>query len=99
MRWSEKYPHIFRSGTDWEKLTIFFNYPAETLRLIYTTAAVAANVIENLDKVLRKYTKGKTIFPSEEALQKSNFLAVEHISRKWAWIVFDLTHLKYLTPN
>lgn len=79
-KWGEKYPHIFKSWTEnWEKLTVFFNYPAEIRRLIYTT-----NVIENLNRVLRKYTKGKTIFPSDEAVQKSIFLAVEHISKKWS---------------
>jgi len=79
-KWGEKYPHIFRSWTEnWEKLTVFFSYPAEIRRLIYTT-----NVIENLNRVLRKYTKGKTIFPSDEAVQKSIYLAVEHISKKWS---------------
>jgi transposase-like protein len=79
-KWGGKYPHIFKSWTEnWEKLTVFFGYPAEIRRLIYTT-----NVIENLNRVLRKYTKGKTIFPSDEAVQKSIFLAVEHISKKWS---------------
>lgn len=56
------------------------------LEFLYTTnlKAAAANVIENLNRVLRKYTKGKTIFPSDEAVQKSIFLAVEHISKKWS---------------
>lgn len=79
-KWGDKYPHIFRSWTtNWEKLTVFFDYPVEIRRLIYTT-----NVIENLNRVLRKYTKGKTIFPSDQAVQKSVFLAVEHISKKWS---------------
>ncbi|MGB3585158.1 MAG: IS256 family transposase [Tunicatimonas sp.] len=79
-KWSEKYPHVFRSWTsNWERLSVFYEFPAEIRKMVYTT-----NIIENLNRVIRKYTKGKTVFPSDDAVQKAVFLAVEHISKKWS---------------
>ena len=78
--WGEKYPHVFRSWTsNWDRLSVFYEFPAEIRKMIYTT-----NIIENLNRVIRKYTKGKTVFPSDDAVQKAVFLAVEHISKKWS---------------
>lgn len=79
-KWGEKYPHVFRSwDTNWERLSVFYEFPAEIRRMIYTT-----NIIENLNRVIRKYTKGKTVFPSDDAVQKAVFLAIESISKKWS---------------
>lgn len=83
--WGEKYPHIFKSWTqNWERLSTFFDFPSEIRRLMYTT-----NIIENLNQVTRKYTKGKTIFPSDEAVQKSVYLAVERLTKKWTMPVHN----------
>ena len=77
--WGAKYPHIFKSWTEnWETLSIFFDFPSEIRKMIYTT-----NVIENVNRVIRKYTKGKTIFPSDQAVTKSVYLALQHLSKKW----------------
>lgn len=79
-KWGEKYPHVFRSWTaNWECLSVFYEFPSEIRRMIYTT-----NIIENLNRVIRKYTKGKTVFPNDEAVQKAVYLAVQHIARKWS---------------
>ena len=84
-KWGEKYPHVFRSWTaNRECLSVFYSFPTEIRKMIYTT-----NIIENLNRVIRKYTaaaaaKGKTVFPSDDAVQKAVFLAVEHISKKWS---------------
>lgn len=98
-KWGEKYPHVFRSWTaNWERLSVFYEFPTEIRRMIYTT-----NIIENLNRVIRKYTKGKTVFPSDDAVQKAVFLAVEHISRKWSMPVRHwqkiLTQFAILYPD
>ncbi|HAS43017.1 MAG TPA: hypothetical protein DCS93_21235 [Microscillaceae bacterium] len=51
---------------------------------MYTT-----NIIENLNQVIRKYTKGKIIFPSDDAVQKSVYLAVERLIKKWTMHVHN----------
>jgi len=95
----EKYPHIFKSWTqNWERLSTFFDFPSEIRRLMYTT-----NIIENLNRVIRKYTKGKTIFPSDEAVQKSVYLAMERLSKKWTMPVHNwqkiITQFAILYPD
>lgn len=61
--WGNKYPLIIRSWrTNWDELATFFKYPPELRRLIYTT-----NMIESYHRQLRKVTKGKSIFPTDEA--------------------------------
>jgi len=78
-KWQGKYPYAIRSWQDnWEELTVFFNFPIEIRRIIYTT-----NLIENLNGKVRKYTKNKLSFPTDEALKKSVYLALRQISNKW----------------
>ena len=78
-KWGEKYPQILKSWDEnWAELTTYFKYPAEFRRVIYTT-----NAVEGFHRMLRKYTKIKTIFPTDDALRKSVFLAIGQISRKW----------------
>ncbi|CAG7653213.1 IS256 family transposase ISTwi1 [Paenibacillus solanacearum] len=57
---------------------MFFKYPPEIRKLIYTT-----NIIESYHRQLRKVTKGKSIFPSDEALLKMLYLATMDVTRKW----------------
>lgn len=65
--WGAKYPLIIRSWrSNWDELATFFKYP-ELRKLIYTT-----NMIESYHRQLRKVTKGKSIFPSDEALLRTN---------------------------
>jgi transposase-like protein len=77
--WGTKYPLIVRSWrNNWEELATFFKYPPEIRKLIYTT-----NIIESYHRQLRKVTKGKSIFPSDEALLKMLYLSTMDVIRKW----------------
>jgi transposase-like protein len=77
--WSEKYPIAIRSWHNhWDELATFFDYPAEIRRLIYTT-----NPIEGYNRQLRKVTKTKASFPTEQAALKLLFLVNVHITKKW----------------
>lgn len=77
--WGAKYPLIIRSWrNNWEELSTFFKYPPEIRKLIYTT-----NMIESYHRQLRKVTKGKSIFPTDEALLKMLYLATMDVTRKW----------------
>jgi putative transposase len=78
-KWSSKYPQIYKSWeNNWADLSGFFKYPTEMRRLIYTT-----NTVEAFHRMLRKFTKTKTNFPTDEALKKSVYLSVKEISKKW----------------
>ena len=63
---------------NWENLSNYFDYPIEIRKLIYTT-----NVIENLNKNIRKYTKCKTQFSTDNAAIKSVYLACIALENKW----------------
>ncbi|AZK45667.1 IS256 family transposase [Paenibacillus lentus] len=77
--WGKKYPLIVRSWrNNWSELATFFKYPPEIRKLIYTT-----NMIESYHRQLRKVTKGKSIFPSDEALLKMLYLSTMDVVRKW----------------
>lgn len=77
--WNSKYPYAIQSWkNNWEELTVFFEFPIEIRKIIYTT-----NLIENLNGKIRKYTKNKMAFPTDEALKKSVFLSLMQISKKW----------------
>jgi putative transposase len=77
--WGTKYPLIVRSWrNNWSELATFFKYPPEIRKLIYTT-----NIIESYHRQLRKVTKGKSIFPSDEALLKMLYLSTMDVVRKW----------------
>jgi putative transposase len=78
-KWGRKYPASIKSWrTNWSELSTFFKYPAEIRKIIYTT-----NAIENFNRGLRKVTKAKAAYPSEEALLKSLYLAILDITKKW----------------
>jgi transposase-like protein len=78
-KWGKKHPIIIRSWEkNWDELTTYFKYPYEIRRIIYTT-----NTIEGYHRQLRKVTKTKTAFPSDEALKKIIYLATVDVSRKW----------------
>ena len=77
--WSSKYPYAIRSWeANWKELTAYFEYPPEMRKIMYTT-----NTIEGLNRGIRKFTKTKTIFPTDQAAIKSVYLAIEQIERKW----------------
>lgn len=79
-KWSGKYPKIAKSWKDnWANLSTYFKYPEAARRLIYTT-----NTIEGFNRQLRKVTKSKTVFPSDDSLLKMLYLAMMDITKKWA---------------
>ena len=78
-KWEKKYPYAIQSWrNNWEELTVFFDFPMEIRKIIYTT-----NLIENLNGKVRKYTKNKLVFPTDDALKKSVYLSLMQIARKW----------------
>lgn len=78
-KWSDKYKYAVLSWqNNWEDLTVFFEFPVEIRKIIYTT-----NLIENLNGKIRKYTKNKLSFPTNDAVMKSVFLATREATKKW----------------
>ena len=77
--WDKKYPKISCSWRDnWPNLCTYFKYPQEIRRLVYTT-----NAIEGFNRQLRKVTKAKSVFPTDDSLLKTLYLAMMDITRKW----------------
>jgi transposase-like protein len=84
-KWDSKYSYAIKSWRDnWDELTAFFDYPVEIRRIIYTT-----NLVENLNGKIRKYTKNKLSFPTDDAVMKSVFLAAREASKKWTMPIRD----------
>jgi len=78
-KWGKKHPVIIRSWEkNWLELTAYFKYPYEIRKLIYTT-----NIIEGYHRQLRKVTKTKTAYPTDDALKKIIYLATVEASKKW----------------
>ena len=79
LKWGTVYPYICTSWkNNWDNLIPFLQYPMEIRKLIYTT-----NVIENLNRNVRKFTKNKTMFPTDDAVIKAVYLAVQNVSKIW----------------
>jgi transposase-like protein len=79
LKWGKTYPYICTSWkNNWDNLTHFLQYPLEIRKLMYTT-----NMIENLNRNVRKFTKNKTMFPDDSAVIKAVYLAVQHVSKLW----------------
>lgn len=78
-KWSSKYPKIAISWrSNWANLSTYFKYPQEVRTLIYTT-----NAIEGFNRQLRKVTKNKGVFPTDDSLIKMLYLAMMDITKKW----------------
>ena len=77
--WDKKYPKISKSWREnWANLSTYFKFPEELRRLIYTT-----NAIEGFNRQLRKVTKSKAVFPTNDSLFKTLYLAMLDITKKW----------------
>jgi transposase-like protein len=77
--WDSKYPAISPSWrSDWDRLTVFFDYTPEIRKVIYTT-----NAIESLNFSLRKRLKNRGAFPNDDSITKILYLAINGISKKW----------------
>ena len=78
-KWGKKHPIVIRSWeNNWLELTAFFAYPPEIRKIIYTT-----NIVEGYHRQLRKVTKTKTAYPTDDALRKILYLATEEAAKKW----------------
>lgn len=78
-KWGDKYPKIAISWrNNWANLSTYFKYPQEVRTLIYTT-----NTIEGFNRQLRKVTKNKGVFPTDDSLIKMLYLAMMDITKKW----------------
>ncbi len=79
LKWGNTYPYICTSWkNNWDNLIPFLKYPMEIRNLIYTT-----NMIENLNRNVRKFTKNKTMFPDDQAVMKAVYLAIQNVSKIW----------------
>ena len=77
--WGSKYQYAIKSWrNNWKRLSTFFKYPDEIRKIIYTT-----NAIENLNRNLRKVTKNKSSFPTDDSLFKILYLIISDLSEKW----------------
>lgn len=77
--WGKKHPIIIRSWeNNWLELTAYFKYPHEIRKMVYTT-----NIIEGYHRQLRKVTKIKTAYPTDDALKKIIYLATIEAAKKW----------------
>ena len=77
--WGKQYAWCVKSWrTNWSEIATCFAFPPELRKIIYTT-----NVIESFHRQLRKATKTKSVFPTDDALRKSLYLAMQDITKKW----------------
>jgi putative transposase len=84
-KWDTKYPSIMRSwDMNWAELSTFFEYPQEIRKLVYTT-----NAVEGYHRMVRKFTKTKAIFPTDDSIRKVVYLSVKEIQKKWTQPVRD----------
>ena len=78
-RWGQQYPIVIKSWrSKWENLSVYFRYPADIRRVIYTT-----NAIEAIHRQFRKLTKTKGAFPNENSLLKLLYAGIQNASKKW----------------
>jgi transposase-like protein len=77
--WDGKHPGISPSWrNNWSRLSVFFDYPPEIQKVMYTT-----NAIEYLHASLRKVTKTRHSFPNDAVVLKLLYLALHQIAKKW----------------
>ena len=75
----EQYPQIIKSWRDnWDNVSTLFQYPPDIRKAIYTT-----NAIESLNSVIRKATKQRKVFPTNQSAMKVVYLAITAASKKW----------------
>lgn len=78
-KWAKQYPVVINSWkNNWETLSTYFKYSEPIKKMIYTT-----NVIENVHRQMRKVTKNRSIFPTDDSLFKLLYLVSKDISKKW----------------
>ena len=84
-KWDKHYPSISKSWhTHWAQVVPMFAFPAEIRKVMYTT-----NAIESVNMTLRKASRNHRIFPTDDAVLKVMYLAVQNISKKWTMPIRD----------
>ena len=84
-KWDRQYPNILKSwDRNWAELTTFFEYPQEIRKIIYTT-----HTVESYHRMVRKFTKSKAVFPTDDSIRKVIYMSVSEISKKWTMPVHD----------
>lgn len=77
--WDKEHRKISQSWRgNWANLSTYFKYPQEICKLIYTT-----NAFEGFNRQLRKVTKAKSVFPTDDSLLKMLYLTMMDITKKW----------------
>jgi transposase-like protein len=77
--WGEQFPQVGKSWeNNWVHLRTLFDYPPEIRKAIYTT-----NAIESLNSVIRKATRNRKVFPTDQSAMKVSFLAILNASKNW----------------
>lgn len=78
-KWGKLYPIVLQSWNNkWENLSVYFKYPPEIRKVIYTT-----NIIESVHRQFRKLTKIKGAFPNENSLLKLLYMGIQNATKKW----------------
>ncbi len=78
-KWGKLYPIVLQSWNNkWENLSVYFKYPPEIRKVIYTT-----NIIESVHRQFRKLTKTKGVFPNENSLLKLLYMGIQNATKKW----------------
>ena len=78
-KWLKLYPIVIQSWQNkWENLSVYFKYPPEIRKVIYTT-----NIIESVHRQFRKLTKTKGAFPNENSLLKLLYMGIQNATKKW----------------
>lgn len=84
-KWDADYRSIGLSWRrNWARVIPFFDYPPEIRKVIYTT-----NAIESINMSLRKVIKTRSSFPTDDAVSKLFYLALNNISKKWTMPIRD----------
>lgn len=82
--WGKAYPAVVRLWRDnWADVVPQFAFPPEIRKVVYTT-----NPIESLNMCLRKLTRNRRIFPSEDSALKNLYLAIQQVSKNWCTMKF-----------
>lgn len=83
--WGNSYGMVIDSWyNNWNNLSTFFDFSPRIRKIIYTT-----NALEGFNRQVRKYTKSRTIFPTDESLNKCVYLATMEIMEKWTQPVLN----------
>ena len=80
-KWGKKYMAVINSWrSNWNELTTYFKYDTKIRKLIYTT-----NPIESLNRQLRKYTKTKSLYPTDGSINEISIPKLKGSNKEMDW--------------